>query len=125
VPPRARGVPLDAIWAGGPDGGVWIVAQKIAGSEDHYACKIFFDSTGDLWADGDYVLRRTVWDSKLREARFYPVASPPEKIDFGGFNGELLFLQDSLVLAPVHLRHVMNEANPTPRPRIEEDLTKR
>jgi hypothetical protein len=118
-PPRAPGVPLEAIWSGGSGGGVWIVAKKIADSQDRYACRIFFDSTGDLWADGDYVLRRVDWDSSRRQAIYSRAPNVPEKLELQGFDGELIFLRDSLVLAPVTLRYRINEAHPTPRTRIE------
>jgi len=51
-PPRPASVPADAEWAGGGDGGSWILCKHTTGPA--YDCSIYNDS-GDLEAQGQFV----------------------------------------------------------------------
>jgi hypothetical protein len=100
APPRVAGVPEDAVWAGGPDGGAWILCKSILNKADEFTCKVYFDSNGEVWASGEYVLRRSVWNPKKGKADFYPVTDAPSHLNFGDFDGRHIYLQSSLVLIP-------------------------
>lgn len=56
-PERPDHVPVSAKWAGGADGGVWIVCNRLTPIQ--YACMVF-DSNGKLLVKGRYLIRKGV-----------------------------------------------------------------
>ena len=102
VPARVAGVPKDAVWAGGLDGGAWIQCYHIVYSPDRYHCAVYFDSTGERWAEGEYVLRRATWNPQKHRADYASLTEFPADLHFSAFDGTTIFLQDSLVLIPEH-----------------------
>jgi hypothetical protein len=89
-PPRPSGVPPKAVWAGGIDGGDFILLSP-ATSDGTYRAKIYNDHSGDLEFDG-----------KLRLTS--PSTSPIDVADpktYSDWDGESLSLRDGRVLKPV------------------------
>jgi hypothetical protein len=54
-PARPTGVPAEAVWSGGPDGGAWF--QCAALNDDEFNCTVFADTTGDVVERGHYRLQ--------------------------------------------------------------------
>lgn len=83
-PKRASGVPPDATWAGGVDGGSWAVCNL---TPLGVLCTIYNENTGEVWARGHF-----------RDVRGAPVVA--SEIVFDGYDGELVRLKDGRTLAP-------------------------
>jgi len=92
-PQKPRGVPPEATWAGGLDGGAFIHCD-VDHTKDVNRCRVWNDFTGQLIESGEYRL--------LKEGR---AAKPSELVyswaDFGGWIG----LEHGLVLANLDGRH--------------------
>lgn len=57
APNRPKSVPADAVWVGGPDGGVWIVLKRSdRDPPGRYQAKIYYPS-GDREYQGPLVLK--------------------------------------------------------------------
>jgi hypothetical protein len=54
-PPRPSSVPEEAVWAGGPDGGDWILCQEVP-TRGSFRCEVFGEVTGRSVARGVFVL---------------------------------------------------------------------
>lgn len=54
-PVRPSAVPKSAIWAGGVDGGFWLDCATIRTQTPRLACSVYYDWTGELEAQGEYV----------------------------------------------------------------------
>jgi hypothetical protein len=55
-PTRPPSVPSEAVWAGGPDGGAWIVCKwRTKEPLLEYDCQVFSE-TGSLWSNGTYLM---------------------------------------------------------------------
>lgn len=94
-PERPASVPFNAIWAGGPDGGSWILCERDPDPiRSTYRCSIFHDFTGELVASGLY------------EAK----GSDIDTIDFdkelAGFDGDVIHLRDHSTLRPIASQQV-------------------
>ena len=76
---RPTGVPEDAVWAGGIDGGNWI-ACDIVGPVNR--CAVYHDYTGEIRLSGDFQL-----EGQSRAAR----------------RDELVFLYADVLLKSIHL----------------------
>lgn len=74
---RPATVPLDARWAGGCDGGVWIQTKEQ--KKDQLRLRIYHDSRGDLIKDG--------WFSINKSCQGKPLTSA-----FGAFDGDNIYL---------------------------------
>ena len=85
-PPRARGVPIDAVWAGGVDGGAWILCKAV---ESRNYCSVYNDHTGNIWARGYFLLRGEKRGVSERE------------LTYNSFDGESIHLTDGRSLIPV------------------------
>ena len=48
---RPSSVPEQALWIGGADGGIYLEISKT--SDSTYYSKIYFDSTGEIWFEGN------------------------------------------------------------------------
>lgn len=84
---RPRGVPQDAVWAGGVDGGAWIRCQRRSSTE--YFCAVFDDQAGEPWARGLYALQGAA----------APRAG--EELPYGGFDGDTIHLVGGGTLRPL------------------------
>lgn len=79
VPPaRHAGVPPEAVWTGGVDGGAWVACKGPFSTE--YDCKVFHDHTGEVVASGRFT--------------FVGPGSPPDArlLEFNGFDGDAIHL---------------------------------
>ena len=76
-PARAKGIPENAFWAGGPDGGQWYLIDSINKSAKTINCKIYNDYTGELVIDKKFTLHcpstdtEINWDDLEKEFRAY------------------------------------------------------
>lgn len=82
-PPRPKSVPDGAIWAGGVDGGSFIIL-KARSPAGEYSARIYDDTTGDVIFDGALTL---VGDTSA------PVDAADPKT-FGFWDGSRLHLRD-------------------------------
>jgi len=57
--PRPEGVPPDAVWAGGVDGGNWITCTANA-KDDFNQCTVYHDYTGEVRLSAEFVLEAEV-----------------------------------------------------------------
>jgi hypothetical protein len=53
-----------------------------------------------VWAEGDFVFGRSHWDQARRKASFEPLDGPPSAFEYDAFDGETIYLAESLVLIP-------------------------
>lgn len=98
-PPRPASVPTEAVWAGGADGGAWISCTQKTPDSVYFACRIYHDPDGSIWAQGTFVLRRLHWDAQ-KEAPVYAPVPLPVTLDYTAFDGEGIFLTNEQVLIP-------------------------
>jgi hypothetical protein len=99
APSRPENVPADAVWAGGTEGGAWILCVPTLANQALLSCRMFNDRDGTLWARGTYMPARITWDA----AKEAPVTSPaplPDRWEFEGFDGVALFLKQNITLVP-------------------------
>lgn len=89
-PPRPGGVPAKAIWAGGLDGGDFILLSA-ATPDGTYPAKIYNDHSGDLEFSGKL---------RLKEPSQAPIDVQDPKT-YSGWDGESLFLRDGRILRRV------------------------
>lgn len=54
IPPRPANVPVDATWAGGADGGMWIDCDE--GDTERYQCVVYATVTGVVAESGEFGL---------------------------------------------------------------------
>lgn len=96
IPPaRLPGVPVDAIWVGGTDGGDWIRCEQRDRIGEHHGCVIYSDqSAGHILARGGYRPARQAG------GKWLPIARSVSGADYGGFDGEVIHLQDGCALVP-------------------------
>ena len=85
-PERPKGVPAEAVWAGGIDGGGWVMCST--SSSEYNECTIF-DEGGGSQGPGRYVLK-----SSGRAAR-------PEELKYTYLTGKAIGLQGGLELTRV------------------------
>jgi hypothetical protein len=86
-PPRPKGIPVDAVWAGGTDGGSFIKCAFEAKTALD-TCSVFNDRTGELEAQGEYKLTGR---SRAQDA---------VQFKYSGFDGHRIYLMDGSVLVP-------------------------
>lgn len=90
APARPAGVPSQAIWSGGVDGGVFLIVRPIEPSEPNvYAGQIYNDHSGELIYRGRLL---------LEPANGAPVAVT-DPASYSGWDGDTLFLSDGRRLA--------------------------
>jgi hypothetical protein len=88
-PGRPDGVPSNAMWIGGVDGGAWVVVSKPADQPPHvYYGEIYGDQAGDKW----YVGRLALHPPND------PVLNMNDPETFGMWDGDNLLLNDGRVL---------------------------
>lgn len=89
-PPRPSGVPAKAIWAGGIDGGDFILLSP-ATADGTYPAKIYNDHSGDLEFSGKL---------RLKGPSTVPIDVTDPKT-YSDWDGESLSLRDGRTLTPV------------------------
>jgi hypothetical protein len=95
-PARPAGVPADALWVGGVDGGVFVkVARATSGETGRFSGAIYYEHSGDPWYRGDFTLEPpgsgrvevgradtySGWDGTsllLRDGRRLVAVAPPD-----------------------------------------------
>ena len=87
VPKRPSRVPSSAVWTGGSDGGSWLSCRRPTAISVRYHCVVWHDVTGEVIANGDYVL-----GAGPREA--------DGTLEFDGFDGVNIYLLNGGVLEP-------------------------
>ena len=93
VPPKPTGVPANAFWSGGLDGGVFVrIQKKVRKYRPAYDVTIYGETTGEVLFQGPMTLSAP---GEL-EARVLGDAA-----FFNGWDGERLFLMDGRSLAPL------------------------
>lgn len=65
-----------------------------------FRCTAYADGTGAVSAEGEFVLARSHWDEVRKKASFERVGNPPSALGYIAFDGETLYLVDSMVLVP-------------------------
>jgi hypothetical protein len=89
LPPiRHSNVPESAVWAGGVDGGSWIDC-RFDDQGNVARCSIYDESTGELVAQGVF---SSTDDEGAKAARKY---------EFGGYDGQRIFLSGDSALEPI------------------------
>jgi hypothetical protein len=84
-PARPASVPAEAVWAGGADGGSWILCSVDAENNVN-RCTIYNDNSGEIELQGDFTLR-----GESRAARV-------EELSYVGFDGSVIGLAGNRVL---------------------------
>ena len=87
APPRAQGVPLSAVWAGGVDGGAWIDCRKGEG-DGLFRCEVYDDFTAARVAEGLFRLEGVAADGSSATLRY------------SAFDGTRILLQGGGSLKP-------------------------
>jgi hypothetical protein len=90
APPRPSGVPEHAIWAGGMDGGEFLLISP-AKADGSYPAKIYNDHSGELEFNG--LLR-------LDKPGGKPIDVKDPKV-YSDWDGDVLSLRDGRVLRPL------------------------
>ncbi|HKO20666.1 MAG TPA: hypothetical protein VJU82_17455 [Acidobacteriaceae bacterium] len=86
-PRRPANVPQSAVWAGGIDGGAFIVCIPSTGNEAN-TCTVYNESTGDVWMSGRYLLK-----GKQRGAT-------ASELHYQAADGRNINLDHNLILVP-------------------------
>lgn len=89
-PSRPSGVPVKAVWAGGIDGGNFILLSP-ATPTGTYSAKIYNDHSGDLEFSGKL---------RLQAPSTAPIDVNDSKT-YSAWDGDSLFLRDGRILTPV------------------------
>lgn len=84
-PPRPKGVPADAVWAGGADGGSFIRCSYDAGTSLN-VCSAHNDHTGRLEVQGQFTITGPTR------------AKDVGRFEYSGFDGKRIYLRDGSVL---------------------------
>ena len=98
---RPRGVPIEAIFIGGVDGGNWISCKSVDGNLNKYDCSIYSDSEGILICKGSFLIGKI--DRRPEKTKEFSVkfdVEIPSKFKFKGFDGVNIYLQNELILVP-------------------------
>jgi hypothetical protein len=86
APPRPKGVPAEAIWAGGADGGEFILMRPARNGV--YSTKIYNDQIGELEFDGALKL----------DGPSGPTIDVKDPKTYSGWDGEVMHLRDGRTL---------------------------
>lgn len=98
VPPeRFPGIPEDAVWKGGIDGGRWGRCKKQGKFE--YYCQIYDDVTGTLESYGNYLHRIVKWNKEKHDIDITMPLTPLIELKYEDFEGRIIRLEgdDALV----------------------------
>jgi hypothetical protein len=99
-PVKVSGIPEDAVWFGGVDGGQWILCEKIDTTMFRYRCKIYNEKTGRLITFGEFVLRKSNWDELLNESKYSILNEEIDTLNFAAYDGIKIYLDSTIVLLP-------------------------
>ncbi len=97
APARPEIVPKEAVWAGGADGGAWILCDRISKEPwgPVFQCMIYDDYAGSVLARGLYVI------SRRQKGKFQRVQRFEGQPRYNFFDGHLLGLEgDKLFMVP-------------------------
>lgn len=97
-PERAQGIPKDAVWAGGLDGGSWFLCNKEKGFR--YFCRIYNDYSGELEAKGDFIHKRFYWDDKKNKAVITSLKNDKTLPPYSSYDGYNINLELNEILVP-------------------------
>jgi len=86
-PPRPKGVPADAVWAGGADGGSFIKCYYEPSTRLNF-CTVYNDFTGKIEAEGRFTIRGSMRPEDVSQ------------FSFSGFDGKKIYLKDGSILIP-------------------------
>jgi hypothetical protein len=86
-PPRPKGVPADAVWAGGADGGSFIKCSFDPSAGLNF-CTVYNDFTGKIEAEGRFAISGPARPEDVTE------------FSFSGFDGKKIYLKDGSILNP-------------------------
>jgi hypothetical protein len=100
APKRPAIVPATAVWAGGSDGGAWLDCTAIEPTSKRYRCTTYEENAGEVWAQGEYVIRSAHWDQAAKRASYRPVDQAPAALQYTFFDGDIIHLAPPLVLVP-------------------------
>jgi hypothetical protein len=85
APARPAGVPRQAIWSGGVDGGVFLIVLPVGPSEPNvYTSQIYNDYSGEILYQGRLLL----------EAPNGAPVAVTDPASYSGWDGDTLFLSD-------------------------------
>lgn len=103
-PPRPKGLPAHAVWAGGPDGGSFIACTPSTTNDEKdplaYDCEIFLEHTGEREAHGLFVVRDVAWDEQKREPVFTIPSTLPQALVYSAWDGTTIHLDAGRALLP-------------------------
>lgn len=83
-PNKVQGIPENAFWAGGIDGGNWFIIDSINSLTKTIRCKIYNDNSGELIVDKKFDLHCYLNESKINWGNLQE--------EFYGYDGECLHL---------------------------------
>jgi hypothetical protein len=87
APQRHASIPAEAVWAGGPDGGSWILCEPLTNNSAN-RCTVYHEHTGEVVKTGLFVARDT------------HKAVPRNQLVYDSFDGERIYLIGNRVLDP-------------------------
>ena len=99
TPTRPAGVPASARWTGNVEGGTWIDCQPVPTVPLRYSCRAYFENTGAVIAEGQYLLRHRSWNQQQLRSE-YTEPAPGDLPEFDAFDGRWITLKNDAVLLP-------------------------
>jgi hypothetical protein len=98
-PPKAPpGVPSNAEWTGGREGGVWVDCHKNADSIGGYLCSVYSQDGSCVSEAIPYKLFSIHWDEALAKPIYSEAESVPDSLEYNSFVSGEIQLEDNLVL---------------------------
>ena len=97
-PERAQGIPKDAVWAGGLDGGSWFLCNKT--KIFTYYCRIYNDYSGDIEAKGVFIHKSIYWNDKKKEAVISALSADKPLSPYSYYDGYNIALENNETLVP-------------------------
>lgn len=91
---RPNGVPASTSPAESPHGIVWIDCAAAGSGRDRFGCSVHLGETGELWSEGEYVLRREDSDG------FSPLDVFPGQLNYLSWDREVIRADGNLALLP-------------------------
>lgn len=99
-PVRTSGIPLNAVWVGGNDGGIWVSCSKQDNIGSTYKCLIYNEYTGELESCGSYKLLKCKWSDVDGKVSYVQLGSVPAKMVLDSFDGVVIYASGNLALVP-------------------------
>lgn len=97
-PERVQGIPKDAVWAGGQDGGSWFLCIKV--KKFRYHCRIYNENSGKLLAKGDYLHKHVYWNKKKQKAVISSLNADKSLSPYAFYDGDNINLDNNEILVP-------------------------